>query len=106
MGAEIDPATSTGCFGWSSSAGPVRRPYQATPALTPGLCAEYSQTIRPPQQKPVIPSRATSALPVDFAQATVASRSDITWASGTFETTLKISWNSFGLNFETSPWRA
>ena len=35
----------------------------------------------------MIASLAVSALPVALAQATVASRSDITWASGTFETT-------------------
>ncbi len=58
------------------------------------MCAPYSQTIRPPQQKPVIPSRLTSALPVPLAQATVASRSDMTCASGTLETTLRISWKA------------
>ena len=40
-----------------------------------------------------MPSLATSPLPVALAQATVASRSDITCLSGTLETTLeKISW--------------
>ena len=69
------------------------------------MCAAYSQTIRPPQQKPVMPSFAVSPLPVFLAQATVASRSDITCASGTLETTLEmISWMS--VIFETSPWRA
>ena len=73
--------------------------------LQVGLCAEYSQTIRPPQQKPVMPSLATSPLPVPLAQATVASRSDITWASGTLETTLEMI-SGISLIFETSPCRA
>ena len=67
-----------GCLGCSSVALPTTLPYQATPALTLGLCAEYSQVIRPPQQKPVIAN--LSALPfADFtAQSTVASKSDKT----------------------------
>ena len=44
--------------------------------------------MRPPQQKPVMPSSRRVALPVALAQATVASRSAITCASGTLETTL------------------
>ena len=49
--------------------------------------------------------RAVSPLPGFLAQATVASRSDITWASGTLVTTLEmISWKFS--SFETSPWRA
>ena len=54
------------------------RPYQATPAFRLGLWAEYSQTIRPPQQKPVTPSFSEFPLPDFFAQATAASRSDMT----------------------------
>src|SRR5437870_6722251 len=78
-------AMSIGFFGDIAFGWPTKRPYQATPALTFGLCAAYIQTMRPPQQKPVMPS--LSVLPFDFfAQATAASRSDITCASGTFAT--------------------
>ena len=85
-GALSSPARSTGWRGCSALALPTSRPYQATPARTCGLCAAYSQVMRPPQQKPVRPSRAVSP-PLRSAQATVASRSRITWASGTFEIT-------------------
>ena len=46
-----------------------------------------------------------SPLPDFLAQATVASRSDITWESGTFETTLEMMSWMFSI-FETSPCRA
>ena len=39
---------------------------------------------------PVMPSFAVSPVPFFLIQATVASRSAITWASGTFETTLEM----------------
>ena len=42
--------------------------------------------MRPPQQKPVMPSLAVSPLPLALAQATVASRSLMTCASGTLAT--------------------
>src|SRR5713226_633626 len=100
-GALSSLTTSIGYFGCSGSRSPTKRPYHATPALSFGLCAAYSQTIRPPQQKPVIPSLAVLALPDLLAQSTAALRSDITWASGTLETTLEISLIS--LIFETSP---
>ena len=46
---------------------PTMRPYHATPAFRPGLCAAYIHTMRPPQQKPVMPSLDVSALP-DIAE--------------------------------------
>jgi hypothetical protein len=70
--------------------GPVRRPYQATPAFTAALCSANSQVMRPPQQKPVTPRREVS-WPWPRAQATVASRSPMTWASGTLDTSSDIS---------------
>jgi hypothetical protein len=80
-------------------------PYQATPAFTTGLCASYIHTMRPPQQKPVMPSLAVSALPSPLAKATVESRSPMTCASGTFETMSLISvWMSV-MDFVASPWR-
>src|SRR5262249_1412011 len=104
-GACSEETRSMGCFGCSGSAGRTSGPYQATPAFQFGLWAAYSQAIRPPQQNPVMPSLAVSALPVDFAQATAASRSDMTCSSGTLETTLlMISWMSVIL--DTSPCRA
>lgn len=67
-------------------------------------CAAYSHVMRPPQQKPVIAARDTSAAPDALANARVASRSLITCASGTFDTTLlRISLKS--VIFETPPWR-
>ena len=48
---------------------------------------EIYDTMRPPQQKPVTATRLASPLLALPAQATVASRSAITCASGTFETT-------------------
>ena len=65
---------------------PTRRPYHATAAFAAGLWASYSQTWRPPQQKPVMPRRPVSP-PFALAQATLASRSPITCASGTLLTT-------------------
>src|SRR5437879_8835851 len=79
-----------GFLGWRSLGCPSRRPYQATPAFSLGLCAAYSHTILPPQQNPVMPSLDVSPLPDFCAQATTASRSDITSASGTLETTFEI----------------
>ena len=46
---------------------PTRRPYQATPALSVGLCAAYSHTMRPPQQNPVMPSFAVVGPCRDFS---------------------------------------
>ena len=80
------PTTSIGFIGFSAVGAPISWPYQATPAFTPGLCAVYSQVMRPPQQKPVMPSLAVSP-PLALAHATVASRSAITCASGTLPTT-------------------
>src|SRR5216684_382887 len=97
-------ATSRGYLGCNSLVSPTRRPYQATPAFNCGLCAAYNQTMRPPQQNPVIPNLGASPLPDSFAQATAASMSDITCASGTFDTIAKICCISEML--ETSPWRA
>ena len=74
-------ATSIGCFGVIALVWPCRRPYHATPAFSSRLWAAYSQTIRPPQQKPVIPSLEVLP-PIPFAQATAASRSFRTCASG------------------------
>ena len=101
----VSPAArSIGLRGCRSSAWPARRPYQATPALTLGLCAAYSQTMRPPQQNPVMPTEAASARPWDRHQPSVASRSLITCASGTWLTTsLMMRWMS--AIPETSPWR-
>ncbi len=42
--------------------------------------------MRPPQQKPVMPSRDVSPLPLPLAKATAASRSLMTCASGTLST--------------------
>src|SRR5215470_4312813 len=75
-GAFSDATTSMGCLGCRSSALPTSRPYQATPAFRSLLWAAYSQTIRPPQQKPVMPSFGVSPLPVFFALATVELGSD------------------------------
>ena len=55
-----------------------------------GLCAAYMSAMRPPQQKPVMPSLLVSAFS-DFANATAASRSAITCASGVLLTTSLIS---------------
>jgi AhpD family alkylhydroperoxidase len=65
--------TSTGCAGCRSlaEASPTSRPYQATPAFTAGLCAAYSQVMRPPQQKPVMPSRRVAAVRAAQAHAGV-----------------------------------
>ena len=61
--------------------------------------------MRPPQQNPVTASLRWSPLLDLAAQAAVASRSDMTCASGTLLTTsAKICFQS--LIFETSPWRA
>src|SRR6478735_5912763 len=79
-------ATSTGLVGDSGVASFESGPYHATPAFTAGLCASYIHTMRPPQQKPVMPSLAVSALPSPLAKATVESRSPMTCASGTLET--------------------
>jgi hypothetical protein len=65
-------------------------PYQATPAFTCGLCAAYIHVMRPPQQKPVIPSRAALP-PLVAAHCVAASRSAITCASGTRTTISPIS---------------
>ncbi len=83
-------ATSTGWVGVVAVALPTSRPYQATPAFTDGLCALYIQVMRPPQQNPVMPSLLVSA-PSALAQATAASRSVITCASGTLLMTSAIS---------------
>src|SRR5713226_3777313 len=98
-------ATSRGYLGCNSLDWPTIRPYQATPAFNCGLCAAYNQTMRPPQQNPVIPNLEASPLPDSFAQATAASMSDITWASGTFDTTVSIICFISEI-LETSPWRA
>src|SRR5437773_12025134 len=93
------------CLGCNSLVGPTRRPYQETPAFRCMLCAAYNQTIRPPQQNPVMPSLSTLPAPDALAQATVASRSSITCASVTLVTTAdRISFTSD--IFETSPWHA
>ena len=77
---------SIGFLGCSSRGGPHDSgPYQATPAFTAGLCASYIHTMRPPQQKPVMPSLAVSALPSPLAKATVESRSPMTCSSGTLD---------------------
>src|SRR3989304_6338422 len=103
-GALSAPTTSIGYWGCSSVRLPVSRPYQATPALSWGLWAAYSQTILPPQQNPVMPSFGMFPLPPALAHATVAARSAITCASGTFDTTFaKISLISDIP--DTSPWR-
>ena len=65
---------STGCLGKLAFDSPIKRPYQATPALIDGLCAAYSQVMRPPQQKPVMAILSPSP-PLALAQATTASRS-------------------------------
>ncbi len=58
--------------------------------------------MRPPQQKPV--TTALEALPPFLpAHARVASRSPITWASGTLATSGMI-WAT-SVNFVGSPWR-
>ncbi len=75
--------------------GRISGPYQATPAFTAGLCASYIHTMRPPQQKPVMPSLAVSALPSPLANSTAASRSPMTCASGTLFT---ISVTSLGIS--------
>src|SRR3569832_1846691 len=67
-------AISIGFEGVIGVLSPTSRPYQATPALTFGLCPQYSQTMRPPQQNPVMPSLSTLP-PLSLAQATTASRS-------------------------------
>src|SRR5437879_13179169 len=94
-----------GFLGWRSLGCPSRRPYQATPAFSRGLCAAYSHTILPPQQNPMMPSLDVSPFADFCAQATTASRSDITSASGTLETTFEIVSLMSGLLL-TSPWRA
>ena len=48
---------------------PTSRPYQATPAFTLELWAQYSQVMRPPQQKPVMARRVTSPWPRRFGPA-------------------------------------
>src|SRR3569832_1699319 len=70
-------AISIGFEGVIGVLSPTSRPYQATPALTFGLCPQYSQTMRPPQQYPVMPSSSTLP-PLSLAQATTASRSPST----------------------------
>jgi hypothetical protein len=94
---------STGCCGLLAVASPISRPYQATPALTFGLWAEYIQVTRPPQQKPVMPSLSTLP-PFCAAHATQASRSPITCASGAFETMsfIRVGMSAILLG---SPWR-
>jgi len=70
-------------------------PVPRAPALSCDVCAAYNQTVRPPQQNPVAASRNVSP-PSCAAHSTVASRSDITWESGTCETTFAyISGTSF-----------
>src|SRR5450432_3817557 len=104
-GALRSETTSAGYWGCKSSLSPTNLPYQATPALSDFCWAAYSQTMRPPQQKPVMDSFEVSACGSFLVKATAASRSDMTWASGTLDTTLlKISFMSVSL--ETSPWRA
>jgi hypothetical protein len=60
--------------------------------------------MRPPQQKPVMPSRVVSPS-WGLAQATQASRSAMTWPSGTFDTTLAMS-SGMSPYCRGSPWRA
>ncbi|MNT34760.1 hypothetical protein D3C72_1707580 [compost metagenome] len=69
-------------------------PYQATPALTSGLCAAYIQVRRPPQQNPVTATRRGSP-PLAAAHATLASRSAKTCSSGTLLTSSEM---SFGMS--------
>jgi len=96
-------ATSIAVIGCSAEGVSATLPYQATAALRSGLCAAYSHTIRPPQQKPVMASLPASP-PLLAAQLAAASRSAITCESGTFATTGRIS--SMLAILDTSPWRA
>src|SRR6187399_1213626 len=68
---------SSGVFGIASLGLPPNVPYQATAALSFGLCAAYIHTVRPPRQNPVMPSLSTSPLPLALAKAAVASKSAI-----------------------------
>src|SRR5260221_9611970 len=69
--------TSSGIVGVAALVLPPSGPYQATAARILGLWAAYIHTVRPPRQNPVMPSLSTSPLPLAFANAAAASKSDI-----------------------------
>ena len=85
-GAFISGASWVELFSQSGFGGSTGGPQNATAAFNVGLWAAYSQTVRPPRQNPMMPSREVSP-PCDFAHATVLSRSDSNSASG-FEFTI------------------
>ena len=97
-------ATSITVSGWIGLVAPFTGPYQATAAFRFGLCAAYSQVLRPPRQNPV--SAIAVALPLFFAaQASVASRSLYNSSSGFLLITSRtICWVS--VIFERSAMRA
>ena len=72
-------------FGLMSVCVPMIGPYHATAARRFGLCAAYSQVMRPPAQNPVVPMRLASPL-LAPAHFTAPSRSVSTVASGALET--------------------
>src|SRR5262249_36916012 len=61
--------------GGGAGGGGFSPPYQETPALMRLLCAVYIHTVRPPRQKPVMPSFLAFAFGCLSAQPTSASRS-------------------------------
>ena len=76
----------------------------AFPAFTSLQGAAYRPHDPPAPAEPETPTSAVCPWPYFFAHATVASRSAITRANGTFDTAL--STMSFIASFDASHWRA